>query len=392
MKKTIFLVWLLVLICNIHWIPSTNIYTLTEQYGFPLETYYVTTPDGYILRLFRINHRDDTQSDESRPVILMQHGMIGASEDYLSHGPDLSPAFFLVENGYDVWLSNARGNRYSRNHTTLDPDSDPEFWRFTTAEMGYDLQINIEFVLNFTSAQSLTYIGYSQSTSIGFTALWTNNSWFEGRVNLYVAIVPLVRLDYITSPVFLTLFNSRVLLPTLRRLGVNEFFTANFFSTTASTVVCSLFTTLWNQLDTYAFEGDPSVDDLESIRVYTSHAPAGAAMGYLEHIGQIHLARRFQYFDYGPEENQARYNSTTPPEMDPASIRNVPIAIFNGRFDLLSDIQDVNWLAQQLSNVLVAHNEYDYGHLTFLIGRNMTYLDDMLAIINQYAQAPAASG
>lgn len=51
-----------------------------------------------------------------------------------------APPFIAVDAGYDVWLSNLRGNKYSRQHVLLDPDNDKEFWDFSYPEHAkYDL-------------------------------------------------------------------------------------------------------------------------------------------------------------------------------------------------------------------------------------------------------------
>ena len=51
-----------------------------------------------------------------------------------------SLGFILADNGYDVWINNSRGNRYSRSHVFLDPDVDKhKFWDYSFEDMGrYD--------------------------------------------------------------------------------------------------------------------------------------------------------------------------------------------------------------------------------------------------------------
>ena len=68
----------------------------------------------------------------------------------------------LVEAGFDVYLANSRGNRYSREHVILKPN-EPEFWKWSWQEMAkYDLPATIDIVLETSNKKNLYYIGHSQ--------------------------------------------------------------------------------------------------------------------------------------------------------------------------------------------------------------------------------------
>jgi hypothetical protein len=76
-----------------------------------------------------------------------------------------SIAFLLADLGYDCWMNNSRGNRYSRQHVFLDPDNEDDkerFWDYSFEEMAkYDQPALFNYVLGKSGAKTATYIGHS---------------------------------------------------------------------------------------------------------------------------------------------------------------------------------------------------------------------------------------
>lgn len=113
-----------------------------EAADYPAEIHVVTTKDGYILKLHRIPdpalQKDADYSAEQlassssngfRGVVLLMHGLFSSAADFVITGPENGLAFVLADAGYDVWMGNARGTRFSRKNLNISP-KDPAFWDF----------------------------------------------------------------------------------------------------------------------------------------------------------------------------------------------------------------------------------------------------------------------
>lgn len=97
--------------------------------------------------------------------------------------------FALANQGYDVWLGNNRGNKYSKKSTRLSP-TNPNFWNFSMDEFAFhDIPDSIDYILSTTSQPSLSYIGFSQGTAQAFATLSIHPN-LNDKINVFIALAP----------------------------------------------------------------------------------------------------------------------------------------------------------------------------------------------------------
>ncbi|KAJ6723759.1 LIPASE [Salix koriyanagi] len=136
--------------------------SIIEPRDYICEEHTVTTEDGYILSLQRIPVGRSGGTRGKRPP----DGIT-----WLLLPPDQSLAFLLADNGFDAWIANTRGTRYSRGHVSLSPD-DPAYWDWTWDELvAYDLPATFQYVHD-QAGQNLHYVGHSLGTFDGSSCVF----------------------------------------------------------------------------------------------------------------------------------------------------------------------------------------------------------------------------
>ena len=171
---------------------------LCEIAGYYAEEHVVHTEDGYLLGLHRLAWRRGEEDQRvnggpgtiSKKVVYLHHGLMMNSEVWvcLTDKRRCLP-FALVEAGYDVWLGNNRGNKYSKKSTKCSPDSH-EFWNFSIDQFAFhDIPDSIEYILDTTSQASLSYVGFSQGTAQAFATLSIHPRLNE-KVDVFIALAP----------------------------------------------------------------------------------------------------------------------------------------------------------------------------------------------------------
>ncbi|KAI7481319.1 alpha/beta-hydrolase [Hortaea werneckii] len=175
---------------------------LCELQGYVAEEHIVQTKDGYLLGLHRVVGRQGSAEGQQGQRVNSGEGSVGKKVVYMHHGLLMNSEvwvcltdrerclpFVLVEQGYDVWLGNNRGNKYSKKSVHSKP-TEARFWDFSMDQFAFhDIPDSINYILETTRQPNLSYIGFSQGTAQAFATLSIHPTLNE-KVNLFIALAP----------------------------------------------------------------------------------------------------------------------------------------------------------------------------------------------------------
>ncbi|KAH8419419.1 hypothetical protein KR222_011290, partial [Zaprionus bogoriensis] len=327
---------------------------LIAKYGYQAEVHHVTTEDGYILTLHRIRN-------QGAQPFLLQHGLVDSSAGYVVMGPNVSLGYLLADHNYDVWLGNARGNRYSRNHTTLDPD-ESKFWDFSWHEIGmYDLPAMIDHILKATGYKKLQYAGHSQGCTAFFVMCSMRPAYNEKVISMQ-AMAPAVYAKETEDHPYIraiSLYFNSLVGSSITEMFNGEFrFLCRMTEETERLCIEAVFGIVgrnWNEFNRKMFP------------VVLGHYPAGVAAKQVKHFIQIIKTGRFAPYSYSSNKNMALYRDHLPPRYN-LSLVTVPTFVYYSSNDLLCHPRDVESMCDDLGN---ATGRYlvpmkDFNHMDFL--------------------------
>ncbi|GMS92791.1 hypothetical protein PENTCL1PPCAC_14966, partial [Pristionchus entomophagus] len=270
------------------------------------------------------------------------------------------PAFILADAGFDVFLLNHRGSRFSKRHATLST-SYKTFWQFSLDELAkYDAPAVIDKVLQLSGQHGTYWIGHSQGTSVGYMMLAENPEYNKCilQVKGLFQLAPAGSSGYLKGPLTLLQWYYAAFKEILDvSVGHSECMTNFAFSLSASlralvklNIYCQLCAVAvqilagpsaqpLNVVSFLIYEGISTSYFQTRLPVYLAQAIFATSTWNVAQWAQMGFHRRIEHMDHTPVENMRRYGQITPPPYNYSGI-TVPIYHFWSRNDLLTTPED----------------------------------------------------
>ncbi|XP_032523317.2 lipase 3-like [Danaus plexippus] len=354
---------------------------------YPCETHIVMS-QGYLLNIHRIP-RSKNGGGIPRKTIILHHGLFASSADWILNGPEKSLAYILADAGYDVWMPNIRGNKYSREHAWLKTNS-KSFWNFSWHDVAvYDVPAIIDYILKEKGeGTKVTYIGHSMGTTILF-AMLTMRPEYNDILTAGFALAPVVFLSDIKTPIkSLSKVASNVAQMEML-YGSYEFIPKNSVlgKMTKSCDVDGRDAAVCKNLLFYICGYNEKQFNKTLLPIFLSHIGTGTSWKTAVHFAQEVVAGgKFQQFDYGSDLNLRVYGNEAPPEYDLDKIK-LPLTLFWAENDLLSSEADVKDLYKRLppTTQIYKISDPDFNHLDYLwaIDAPTLFTDKILFYLKQ---------
>ncbi|XP_033697671.1 lipase member M isoform X4 [Tursiops truncatus] len=302
-----------------------------------------------------------------RPVVLLQHGLLGDASSWISNLPNNSLGFILADAGFDVWLGNSRGNTWSRKHKTLSIDQD-EFWAFSYDEMArFDLPAVTDFILQKTGQENIYYVGYSQGTTMGFIAFSTMPELAQ-KIRMYFALAPIATVKHAKSPGAKFLLLPDVMIKGL--FGKKEFLYQTRFLRLFVIYLCGqvIIDQICSNIMLLLGGFNTNNMNMSRANVYVAHTPAGTSVQNILHWSQAVNSGELQAFDWGSETKNLEKGNQTAPARYKVRDMTVPTAMWTGGQDWLSNPEDVRILLSEATNIIYHKNIPEWAHVDFIWG------------------------
>jgi pimeloyl-ACP methyl ester carboxylesterase len=372
-------------------IPPEANYHFSELAGslsYPLETHQVVTDDGYILTYFRIQAKN-SQIRNGLPVVLLNHGLLDSSDSFIVNNEEQAAGFILANRGFDVWLSNNRGNRHALGHTNPaydSSDADSIFWDFSWQEMSqYDLPAGLRYIAQHTG-RKVNYAGHSEGCTIMFAALARRDPVVIEHLDKFIALAPAVFLQHSTSLIVQVggwIKAGTILKAFDSLLHRKKFGYKSDLARKLGESLCVVALPICIERVKLLSDADTSVDNVHRFPITVGHFPAGTSVQNVYYWSQMFNQKEFEMYDYGKAGNQAKYGQPTPPIYDLGKITE-PIYMFVGEYDHLASVADTATLRGRLTgSSRVEYRRYPLGHGSFIWGLDVaTYVNDVIDVLN----------
>ena len=174
-------------------------------------------------------------------------------------------------------------------------------------------------------------------------------------------------------------------------LGIHELLGANWFTSGISSLFCSNIPEFCLLISELFVTHNPDLDDSDRFAVYMGHQPNGTSVKSILHYAQNLREDRFQVFADDYTDFFKRHEKRTTDLIPLQNITEVPVAIFTGTEDILADLTDARWTRDQIGKKVVHYEEIAAGHLTFMVGKDMTYFTTgVMNLLKTYHPLPKA--
>lgn len=356
---------------------SLNTIGLIRKYGYNAEDHRVVTSDEYVLGVHRIAGGPLSPPARGKPVAFLQHGMLSSSADYVLMGPQVSLGYMLSDLGYDVWMGNARGNRYSNTHLTKD-NATEDYWDFSWHEVGiYDLPAMIDYVLRETGQQRLHYIGHSQGTTAYFVLISELPNYGDKILSSQL-LAPAAYMHNVKSPYVIWLATYLYSVEDMyQKSGTHYFAPTNEMDIAGGLEDCKDGAPNQDMctMTIFLIAGFNSQEmNMTMLPVIKGHSPAGASVKQMLHHAQSVRSWIFRQYDFG-NLNYYRYGQLVPPNYRFKG-HTAPLAFYHSANDWMATPNDVNLLASQVNNIQLKYlvPQMAFNHMDFVWAINVRSL------------------